>query len=63
MDFIIEILNLALVLIISFDEVVFEIVWLSIKVSFTALILSCLVAVPLGIVLGIDPKLHRPFCR
>ena len=61
MDFIIEILNLALALIISFDEVVFEIVWLSIKVSFTALILSCLVAVPLGIVLGVNRFFGRNF--
>ncbi|MED5531102.1 MAG: ABC transporter permease [Pseudomonadota bacterium] len=61
MDFIIEILDLALALIISFDEVVFEIVWLSIKVSFTALILSCLVAVPLGIVLGVNRFFGRNF--
>lgn len=52
MQFINETLVLAWGLIIALDPVVFEIVAISIKVSLVSLILSCIIAVPLGILIG-----------
>lgn len=42
----------ALYLLFTFDRQVFEIVWLSLRVSLTATVLASLIAVPLGIIIG-----------
>ena len=61
MQFINETLSLAWGLILGFDSKVFEIVWLSLKVSLTSLILSCFFAIPLGIILGVYKFVGRNF--
>ena len=61
MQFINDILSLAWGLILGFDSKVFEIVWLSLKVSLTSLLLSCFFAIPLGIILGVYKFYTRNF--
>ena len=61
MQFIGETLLLAWGLIVSFDPVVYGIVILSLKVSFFSLFISCAVAVPLGVALGVYMFFGRNF--
>ncbi len=61
MQFIFEILSLSWGLIVGLDIKVFEIVWLSLKVSLTSLLLSCFFAIPVGIVLGVYNFFARNF--
>ena len=61
MQFIGETLLLAWGLIVSFDSGVYGIVILSLKVSFFSLFISCVVAVPLGVALGVYRFFGRNF--
>lgn len=53
MDLIIEGLLKAFELITSGDEGIFEITFLSLRVSFTAILISTIIGIPLGILLGL----------
>ena len=53
MNIILEALNRALDLVLNFDESLIEILFLSLKVSGTSLLLSCIIGLPLGTFLAI----------